>query len=166
MVFEIWEQLGYKSPSAIVVPAGQGSLVLGLVRAFEALIKGGAIKTSPTIVAVQSEAFPALARAFEAGDSEVTASRTRTTTVAEGIACEKPARDRAVLAKLRASKGHALTVSEDDIKDASLTLSRAGFYVEPTSAVAAAGFRRARLNETSGPVVVVLTGTGLKSWKE
>jgi threonine synthase len=163
--YEIWEQLGYQAPRALVVPAGQGSLVLGLARAFEALVKGRAIETPPAIIAVQSEAFPALAQAFKGGTNAATGSSNLRTTVAEGIACERPARIEAVLAALRASRGRAITVSEDDIQNAFLTLSLKGFYVEPTSAVAAAGFKRAELDGTSGVVVVVLTGNGLKSWR-
>ena len=163
--YELWEQLGYQAPRAVVVPAGQGSLVLGLSRAFEALLKGGAIEAPPAIVAVQSQAFPALTQAFDGGTNAASGANTLRTTVAEGIACERPARLEAVVAALRASKGRALTVSDDDIQNAFITLSRKGFYVEPTSAVAAAGFKEADLDGTSGVIVVVLTGSGLKSWK-
>src|SRR5262249_51386907 len=48
-----------------------------------------------------------------------------------------------------------------------LGLARAGFYVEPTSAVAAAGLRRlAGAGTLPGPAVVVLTGSGLKAGAE
>lgn len=161
--FEIWEQLGFQSPSAVVVPAGYGSLVLGLARAFEALIAGGEIKALPAIVAVQSEAFPALALAFDAGASHATAAGGGRVTLAEGIACRKPIRDAAVLAALRASQGSVFTVSEAEIEDALFRLAGSGFYVEPTSAAAAAGLRRLQARQASGPVVVVLTGSGLKA---
>lgn len=35
--YEIWEQLGGRLPGAVVVPAGQGGLLLGLARGFESL---------------------------------------------------------------------------------------------------------------------------------
>ena len=161
--FEIWEQLGYRAPAAVVVPAGQGSLVLGLARAFEALSKGGAIQTPPAIVAVQTQAFPALVNAFEGGETHAAAAGGELDTMAEGIACRMPLRGVAILAALRATRGQAVAVSEADIKDALLTLARSGFYVEPTSAVAAAGFRRANLSSDTDPIVVVLTGSGLKA---
>ncbi|MHB8689195.1 MAG: pyridoxal-phosphate dependent enzyme [Candidatus Dormibacteraceae bacterium] len=161
--FEIWEQLGYQSPATVVVPAGYGSLVLGLARAFDALRKGGEIETPPAILAVQSEAFPALALAFDRGESYAAPAGGERATLAEGIACRKPIRDAAVLAALRASGGGAVTVSEAAIEDALLRLAGSGFYVEPTSAVAVAGFKRFKPTRAAGPVVVVLTGSGLKA---
>ncbi|MCS7010649.1 MAG: pyridoxal-phosphate dependent enzyme, partial [Anaerolineales bacterium] len=37
IAYEIWEQLGGRLPGAILVPAGQGGLLLGLARGFQAL---------------------------------------------------------------------------------------------------------------------------------
>jgi threonine synthase len=73
---------------------------------------------------------------------------------------------REVLAPVRASGGEILAVSEDEIVRALATLARMGFYVEPTSAVAAAGLSQLiargaiRQGETT---VLVLTGSGLKA---
>src|SRR5262249_13650808 len=127
--FEIWEQLGHRAPAAVIVPAGYGSLVLGVARAFQALLAGGAVAALPAIHAVQSGAFRALARAFAAGAADVTATGAGGTTLAEGIACREPLRGRAVLEALRASGGSAFTVTEAEIRDALLELARAGFYV-------------------------------------
>jgi threonine synthase len=164
--FEIWEQLGYRAPSAIFVPAGQGSLVLGLARAYEALSRGGQIDTLPAIFAVQSRAFPALARSFEVVEKNADGTDELFETVAEGIACREPLREHVVVDALRKSSGRAIVVSDREITDALTTLVRSGFYVEPTGAVAAAGLGRARLNKSAGPVVVVLTGSGLKANKQ
>ena len=160
--FEIWEQLGHRLPAAVAVPAGQGSLVLGLARAFEALSKGRHSVCQPAIVAVQTKAFPALVNSFESAPPR-SAATPDVGTIAEGIACVKPLREAAVLAALRRGQGRAIAVSESEIKDALLTLAKAGFYVEPTSAVAAAGFNRAKLDPASGPIVIVLTGSGMKA---
>jgi threonine synthase len=162
--FELWEQLGHRAPAAVVVPAGYGSLVLGLSRAFEALRAGGAIAAPPAIHAVQSEAFPALATAFRTGATDTRAAGGASETLAEGIACREPIRGRAVISALRATGGSAFTVTEAEIRDAVVELARSGFYVEPTGAVAVAGLRRLpRPAELSGPVVAVLTGSGLKA---
>jgi threonine synthase len=163
--FEIWEQLGHRAPGSVIVPAGHGSLVLGLARAFEALRAAGAIETLPEIHAVQSEAFPALASALRSGAMDIEATGGEAPTLAEGIACREPIRGRAVLAALRASGGGAFTVTETEIRDALLGLARSGFYVEPTGAVAAAGLRRLASGGgvPPGPTVVVLTGSGLKA---
>ena len=73
---------------------------------------------------------------------------------------------REVLAPVRASGGEILAVTEDEIVRALAALARMGFYVEPTSAVAAAGLSQLiargaiRQGETT---VLVLTGSGLKA---
>jgi threonine synthase len=161
--FEIWEQLGYRLPSAVVVPAGQGSLVLGLARAFEALSKGRSTDSAPAILAAQTQAFRPLVESFEGATTTQPVSTTDLGTIAEGIACVKPLREAAVLAALRAGGGGAIAVSESEIEHAVLTLARSGFYVEPTAAVAAAGLKRAKLDRGVRPIVIVLTGSGLKA---
>src|SRR5262245_1705250 len=59
-------------------------------------------------------------------------------TIAEGIASSKPTRIREVLAPVRASGGEIVAVAEDEIVRALASLASKGFYVEPTSAAAAA----------------------------
>jgi threonine synthase len=57
-------------------------------------------------------------------------------------------------------------VGEDEIMEAFLELAKRGFFVEPSSAVAYAGFNKQLMsNETSkeDKVVIVLTGNGLKT---
>jgi threonine synthase len=163
--FELWEQFAYRGPDAIIVPCGHGSLVLGLARAFQALKLSGSISRVPRIFAIQAAAFPAIADAF-AGHLRFPRSTQLGTTVAEGIACRVPVRGAAVLRALRWSRGKAISVGEDEIESALVDLAKRGYYVEPTSAAALAGFRKLL---GSGDVslveenVVVLTGSGLKA---
>ena len=59
-----------------------------------------------------------------------------------------------------------ISVDEDKIRSAYYSLASMGFYVEPTSATAAAGFSALLEGGVLGPdetIVVILTGTGLKS---
>jgi threonine synthase len=87
-------------------------------------------------------------------------------TVAEGIASAQPTRVREVLRAVRESGGGVVAVDEAEIVEALASLARKGFYVEPTSAAAAAGLGRLlesgaiRPDETT---VLVLTGSGLKA---
>lgn len=110
--FEIWEQLEYRSPDAIVAAVGFGSQLLGLARAFQSLRAGGGIPRMPRLFAAQTAAFPALTRAFDAGNDAV-APVQEVTTVAEGIACRMPARGPALLAALRESGGGSVAVREE-----------------------------------------------------
>jgi threonine synthase len=71
-----------------------------------------------------------------------------------------------VLAPIRASGGEIVVVAEDEIVRALAGLAHKGFYVEPTSAAAAAGLSQliARGIIRPGEVtVLVLTGSGLKA---
>jgi threonine synthase len=163
--FELWEQFGYESPDTIVLPCGYGGLVLGVARAFRALELSGSIRRVPRIVAVQSASFPAIADAF-ARQLISPQPMQRGTTVAEGIACRMPVRGAAVLRAIRWSDGRAISVTDHEIELALAELLGCGYYVEPTSATALAGFRKLTASGDIDPVgrnVVVLTGSGLKA---
>lgn len=166
MGWEIWEQLGRTAPSAVLTPCGNGGIVLGLSRAFDALVSGGLIEAAPRIVAVQSQSFDSVADAMARGLQEPQ-PRSHGSTIAEGIACELPVRGRQVLTALRASGGLAIAVSETQIKAAVLSLASSGIYVEPTAAMGLAGVAELRARGSDAILgddpVVVLTGSGLKS---
>lgn len=164
--FEIWEQSGVRQPDAVVVPCGHGSLVLGVARAYRALLLGGAVDREPRIFAVQSEAFGSVARALADGAAEPEPMQRSGGTIAEGIATRLPLRGAEVVAALRATGGGALAVSDEEIRSALADLVHAGVYVEPTAAVGIAGLRRLRASgDVAGgdAAVVVLTGNGLKA---
>lgn len=163
--FEIWEQLGYRAPAAIIASVGYGSQVLGLARAFASLRAGGAIERMPRLFAAQTAAFPALARAFDAGADRVEAAHDGTT-VAEGIACRMPARGPAMLAAIRESGGGAIAVGEEAIASALRELAGGGYFVEPTAAVSLAAYRALVADGTLGEserAIAILSGSGLKA---
>lgn len=167
VAFEVWEQLGLRAPSSVLAPCGNGGIILGLYRGFDALVSGGLVERLPRLIAVQAAAFDSVANAIANGLAEPVPRWAGHATLAEGIACELPVRGRQVLDAIRASSGTAIAVSEAEISDAALRLAASGFYVEATAAVGFAGLRRLRghgvgsqLGETA---VVILSGTGLKS---
>ena len=65
LAFEICEQLGWNSPGAIVVPVGNGTLLLGASIGFGELYSAGIVDNLPKIIAVQAENCAPLLRAFE-----------------------------------------------------------------------------------------------------
>jgi threonine synthase len=163
--YEVWEQLGFNVPDVVIAPAGSGSVVLGAWRAFSALFASGEIDAIPRIYAAQSAACAPLVAALTHGHDETTPF-TRTASLAEGIMIANPVRGRELLLALRASGGGAIAVTEDELKTALFDLAHQGVYVEPTSAVAAAAYRRLLADGTVSPVdqtVLVLTGNGLKA---
>jgi threonine synthase len=87
-------------------------------------------------------------------------------TLAEGASIAAPVRGSELLRAVRGSQGGTVAVGEEEIVAALHDLWRQGFYVEPTSAAAAAGARQLRATGQLAPdeeVVVLLSGAGLKA---
>ncbi len=153
IAYELWEQLGRQAPDTMVVPAGNGTLVLGASLGFGELRAAGLIQRVPRIVAVQAERCAPLAGLEPDGP-----------TAAEGIAIPDPPRRGEVLAALRESSGRVVVVSEEAIASARAELANRGVWVEPTAAAAwAAWTTDVGHDPEAGRTVVVLCGAGLKS---
>jgi threonine synthase len=160
LAFELVEQLG-GAPGAVLLPAGHGTLVLGLARGFAALQEAGAIDRVPKLIAAQAAACAPLWAAHQAGGQAVGWVREGETR-AEGIRILQPLRGDAVLKAVETSRGTIVAVDEPSIGRGEAELARRGFFVEPTSAVVW-GALEATLRSLPDPVVAVLTGSGLKS---
>ncbi len=165
LAYELWEDLGFQAPDAVIVPCGAGSNVLGCQIGFAELLRAGAIGAMPKLFAVQPKNVAPIAAAFLAGSDAPVATEILPT-IAEGTAIARPLRLREVLGALGESAGGAVMVSEEEIAEALFALAAVGLYVEPTSATVAAAHRKLLQSGAIGPddqVVLVLTGTGLKA---
>lgn len=165
LAYELWEDLGFRVPQAVIAPCGAGSILLGLEIGFGELLRAGAIDRIPRLFAVQPEACAPIAAAFRAGVDHPVACEIRPT-IAEGTAIARPLRLREVLGAVRASHGGVVAVAEEDIVSALFALAEQGLFVEPTCAVALAGWRKLRAAGSLADgeeTVLVLTGTGLKA---
>ncbi|KIF68162.1 pyridoxal-5'-phosphate-dependent protein subunit beta [Streptomyces sp. AcH 505] len=158
-VYELWEDLGGRLPEAIVVPVGNGTLLLGAALAVGELHAHGLIDERPALIAVQAEAVSPLATAFRAGAGDLLAPAEQAPTLAEGIAIPNPPRAAQILAAVRESGGTFLTVTEDQLRAAQLDLASRGLFVESTGVAcwAAAG------SWTDRSAVVPLCGAGAKT---
>jgi len=165
IAFELWEQLGWKIPDNIIVPAGQGSLVLGCQIGFNELKAAGEIKKLPRIFAVQAANCAPLYQAFQKGLAEPVTIQKKET-IAEGISSAFPIRGSEVLSAVKDSDGVVIAVKEKEIWESLQKVSKLGFYIEPTSATATAGLSQLINNGSIKPTdstVVILTGFGLKA---
>jgi threonine synthase len=165
LAFELWEQLGFRTPDNILVPTGYGSNILGLERGFDQLEKAGEISERPRLFAVQAANCAALAAAW-AAEADGFVPFPAQATVADGIAALRPVRTAEVLRALRRSQGGVAAVAEAEIAPALAALGRLGLFVEPTAATAGAALTRLLRDGTIAPeqtTVVVLTGHGLKA---
>ncbi|MFF4351689.1 pyridoxal-phosphate dependent enzyme [Streptomyces sp. NPDC001530] len=160
-VHELWEDLGGRLPDVIVVPVGNGTLLLGAALAVAELHAAGLIDRRPALYAVQSAAVAPLAAAWSEGADDLVGVTPMAPTFAEGIAIPRPPRARQILRAVRESGGAFLTVTEDQIRHAQMDLASRGLYVESTGVACWAAVREGVLGERSG--VVPLCGAGAKT---
>ncbi|MFJ4415956.1 threonine synthase [Streptomyces sp. NPDC088925] len=158
---ELWDQLGGRLPEALVVPVGNGTLLLGAALAVEELYGAGLIPHRPALHAVQAEAVSPLARAWREGLDDLGGDTPAAPTLAEGIAIPRPPRARQILAAVRATGGAFHTVPESAIAPAQADLAKRGLYVEATGVACWAAVREGALGDTEA--VVPLCGAGLKT---
>lgn len=158
--FETWEQLDFRAPDALFVPAGNGTLLLGAWKGFSELLARGLIERLPRLIACQSSrCAPLYARLYgnaRAGWGE---------TVAEGIAVPVPPRIVGMERAVAETGGACVLVEDAEVLQEQKRLAGEGFLVEPTAAVASAAALKALgegLVKDSERVVVPLTGSGLK----
>jgi threonine synthase len=159
IAYEIVEQLG-EMPGAIVVPVGQGGLLLGLARGFDALRVDNQLREKPRMIGIQALACAPLWVSYTARSKKPVPVE-ENLTIAEGVRVLNPLRKEAVIAAVVDSGGSMYVVEENEILPARDALGRLGFFVEPTSAIVWAAL--AKMIETlPDPIVVILTGSGLK----
>ena len=163
--YEIWEDLGFRIPDNIVIPASAGSNLLGCYLAFTELVSSGEAERLPRLFMAQPVNCAPVHLSYQAGVDHLVEGDWAPT-IAEGTAIRRPVRLQQMLTALRDTSGGTVAVSEDAIRSASVELAGRGLYVEPTSALGAAGFgqliEQGTLDEHE-ETVVILTGSGLKA---
>ncbi|WP_082232733.1 threonine synthase [Halobacillus massiliensis] len=157
--YEIWEQLD-EMPDTLIIPVGNGTLLLGVYYGCKELLENGLIDKLPKIIAIQAENCAPIAKAFTSGEQAALPVE-NTGTLAEGIAIARPARAATILEAVRQTDGQFLTVDEEEIAHSRSVLAGKGFYVEPTTAANYAGFLKYNrsMNEK---VIIPLCGAGIK----
>jgi len=175
LAYELLDQLG-QAPGTVILPVGQGGLLLGIGRGFENLQAAGLISRLPKFIGVQARACAplwAMSMYGMAGLSWVAEAPT----LAEGIRVRHPVRGDAVMQWVEGHAGHFYSVDEAQILTGRDELARRGFYVEMTSAVIWGALKDLERSPAENPaahqpveemslvdpVVAILTGSGLKS---
>ncbi len=163
MAFELCEQLGWHSPDVVILPVGNGTLLLGCFFGFKDLCQAGLINKTPRLLGIQAAACAPLYWAWRK-NSAVELSLPKYETLAEGIAIANPIRGRQILQAIKETAGDILIVEEGEIKEALIDVARRGFYIEPTAAATIAGLRKyLRSSPPAETIVSVFTGHGLKA---
>ena len=164
VAYEIAVQRGWAAPDALVMPLGHGTLFLGAYWGFRRLERAGWIDDVPRLFGAQAAGIAPIVRSLHgaaAADPEG-----RVNGVADGIQIAEPVRHAEILDAIAATDGDALAVTESAVERELDRLHTAGFYTEPTCAVAPAALRALReqgVLDADADVVLPLTGSGLKS---
>jgi len=163
--FELAEQMHFRMPDRIFVPAGDGVIISGIYKGFEDLLLLNIIDRMPVMVAVQAEKSDNLVRNIGHREFTVVPS----STIADSISVDIPGNFYMIRDYMQKYTGEALTVTDDEIISASSVLSRTtGLFAEPAAAAAFAGllsYHRNNRIEDNTDNVVMLTGSGLKDLK-
>lgn len=162
IAFEIWEQLGWQVPNVLVLPVGNGTLLLGAYFGFQDLTTAGMISEIPQLIGVQAQNCSPLAQAFAEPLSQFS-SVSSSATIAEGIAIAEPIRAEEILRAVKHSGGRFVTVTDGEITLALKDTMHSGFYIEPTSATVIAAISKISGSLINQKVVTVFSGHGLKS---
>jgi threonine synthase len=160
LAYEITEQFGWRAPEHIYLPASAGTLLLGVLAGFKHLVESGTIES---IVACQTSQVSPLYHRFKGIRYN---PPKKITSVADALVSVKPPLLDLMAKGLKDAKGDAVIVEENEIVSAFKELAGKGFFVEPSSAVAYAAYRKqgsAKTVSEDGNTVIILTGSGLKT---
>ena len=161
--YEVVKQFEDHVPDHLVIPVGNGGLLLGAWKGFVELLDAKLIKKIPRLHCVQSSVSMPIVADYNEADWTPDSLES---TVAGGICVESPARRSQILKVLKMTEGSALAVDDIDILRWQNRLAqKEGIFAEPTSAVAFAGLEKLvdqRVISSSDTVLVPITGFGLK----
>jgi threonine synthase len=164
--FEIYEQLGRRAPQFVYCPVSSGGHLIGLMQGFLDLREQEHIWEMPVFVGVQAAGCSPLVRAFLKG-SQKFRRVSRPQTVAHAISNPAPPGGNLVLKGIRENGGWLAGVTDQEILRAQRELAELeGIFADPASAtVLAAVIKHSRRREIRlrGEVVLIITGSGLKS---
>ena len=164
--YELAEQLGWELPDVCVYPTGGGTGLVGMWKAFDEMEALGWVGPKrPRMVSVQSEGCAPVVRAFAEG-KRFADEFENAATVASGLRVPKAVGDFLILDALRASRGAAVAVSDEELMAAVGEVGAAeGLFVAPEGAACLPALRKLiERGEVSKDERVVLfnTGAGVK----
>jgi threonine synthase len=135
MGYELAVQCGWKLPDVIIYPAGGGTGLIGMWKAFAELEVLGLIgRERPRMVVVQSDGCAPIVRAFQQRHSE-SQVWSGAATIASGLRVPKAFADYLILDAIYKSNGFAVAVTDNEILQAVQTVATGeGLYCCPEGA--------------------------------
>jgi threonine synthase len=166
MGYELFEQLAGRLPDVVVYPTGGGTGLVGMWKAFDEMEQLGWIDSRrPRMVSVQASGCAPIVRAYERGVREAEPWQDAHT-YASGLRVPRAVGDFLILDAVRASGGTALSVTDEAMAEAVLSIGAdTGIFAAPEGGAVAAVVPRLVEQGIIGEgdvVVLFITGSGLK----
>ncbi len=166
VAFEICEQLGWRTPTAVVAPMAGGSLVTKLGKGFAEFAKAGLVSgPAPRLFGAQADGCAPIVRLVESGGEQV--EPVIPNTIARSIAIGNPADGRFAAQAIRGTGGWVAGVTDEELVGGIRLLAETtGIFTETAGGATVAGAAALARAGRLGPedeVVLCITGNGLKT---
>jgi threonine synthase len=166
VAFEICEQLGWRTPTAVVAPMAGGSLVTKLGKGFAEFARAGLVSgPAPRLFGAQATGCAPIVRLVETGGEQV--EPVIPNTIARSIAIGNPADGRFAAQAIRGTGGWVAGVTDEDlVAGIRLLAETTGIFTETAGGATVAGALALAHQGRLGPedeVVLCITGNGLKT---
>ena len=166
MGYEIAEQLNWQLPDVIIYPAGGGTGLIGIWKAFKEMLTMGWIAGPlPRMIATQSKNCAPILYALK-DPTNWKSSFTPKATLANGLAVPYPFGMDMILQVLRESGGTAIAVDEEEIISGVREIARIeGLLISPEGAATWKALQHLQHTDSinkSDKVLLLNTGTGYK----
>ncbi len=164
--YELAEQFNWTLPDVIVYPTGGGTGLIGMWKAFDEMQQLGWIGPArPCMVTVQASGCAPIVQAFQEG-KRFAEEFPNATTVASGLRVPRAIGDFLIIDALRASKGTAVAVSDEELVAATGEIGAVeGLFCAPEGAACVPALRKLIADGQVNPqerVVLLNTGAGVK----
>ena len=164
--FEVAEQLGWRAPQHIVIPAASGSLITKIAKAFNELHRIGLLSEMPTrLYAAQAAGCAPITTAIH--DRSDIVKPVKPKTIAKSLAIGNPADGYYATKAVLESGGWAASAGDDEIIDGMKLLGETeGVFTETAGGVTLAVTKKlieqGRIPRDES-IVLCITGNGLKT---
>ena len=163
MGYEIAEQFSWKLPDVVIYPAGGGTGLIGIWKAFNEMRKMGWITGAlPRMIAVQSANCQPVVKAFHDLKGLQNDYEKPQASLANGLAVPNPFGLDLMIKAIRESNGVAVAVSEDDLIAGVHELAKEeGIFVCPEGAATWEAMKQLKnMGELEGSESIALLNTG------
>jgi threonine synthase len=168
LAYEVAEQLNWQIPDYLVIPVGSGAMLNAICKGFEELQEIGLINdvSNLKIIAAQPHGCSPIVDAFKSSSNEIFPVE-KPDTIAKSLAIGDPGDGIYVLKRLKQYHGIAESVTNQEIIDGIIKLSKTeGIFTEPAGGVSVGVLQKLVENgkiDRDANIVCYVTGNGLKS---